>query len=70
METEGYSGYIYNTQYELKENDEYILIDRELCNGWNRVAKSCCTKLGCKKAVINWVKNHTIKEYNVTLEAK
>ena len=70
LEQEGYSGYIYNTQHELKEGDDYILIDAELDDGWNKVVKFCWTKIGCRNSVLNWVKTHTIKEYNVTLEVK
>lgn len=63
-----YDGYIYNNQLELKENDEYILLNVELEPGWNKVVEGTFTQKGCKRELLNWVKRHTIKEYVIKLE--
>lgn len=63
-----YSGYLYNNQLELKETDEYILLNVELESGWNRVTDTCFTRKGCKRSVLSWIKCHTIEEYKIKLE--
>ena len=51
-----YIGYIYNNQLELKENDEYILLNAELEPGWNKVTYECFTRKGCKKKYLDGLK--------------
>lgn len=65
-----YIGYIYNNQKDLKETDEYILLDRELEPGWNQVTEMTFTRKGCKREVLGWLKRHTIEEYVIVLEKK
>lgn len=65
-----YSGYIYNNGYELKETDEYIMLNIELGPGWNKVVDDAITRIGCKRAILNWLKRHTINEYNITVGGK
>lgn len=63
-----YIGYIYNNQLELKETDEYILLNAELEPGWIKVTHECFTRNGCKKEILRWIKYHTIEEYRIKLE--
>lgn len=65
-----YAGYIYNNQRDLKETDEYIMLNIELEPGWNKVTESTYTRKGCKKEVLNWLKYYTIEEYKIVLEKK
>ena len=65
-----YTGYIMKDEVLIdKDNDKKstILLNKVLDDGWNKVTGKCVTKAGCKYAVKNWLKEHTIIELEMEL---
>ena len=63
-----YEGYILIELQEEKEGSNSILLNTHLEPGWRKLTNQCYTKQGCKSAIKNWIKDHTIVELKLKIK--